>query len=53
MVSESAIVRFMDDGTLVAEVVPELWILSRHSSHVEAPILARGDDQATVRSRAA
>jgi len=42
----------MDDGTLVAEVIPELWLLSRHSSHIEAPILTRSDDQVTVRSRA-
>lgn len=51
VVSESAIVRLMDDGTLVAEVIPELWILSRHSSHIDAPVLTRSDDQVTVLSR--
>jgi DNA integrity scanning protein DisA with diadenylate cyclase activity len=51
VVSESAIVRIMDDGTLVAEIIPELWILSRHSSHIEAPILTRSDEHVTVLSR--
>lgn len=51
VVSESAIVRLMDEGTLMAEIMPELWILSRHSSHIDAPILTRSDDQVTVLSR--
>lgn len=51
VVSESAIVRLMDKGTLVAEIMPELWILSRHSSHIEAPVLTRSDEQVTVLSR--
>lgn len=51
VVSESAIVRLMDDGVLMAEIMPELWILSRHSSHIEAPVLTRSDDQVTVMSR--
>ncbi len=52
VVSESAIVRLMDDGVLMAEIMPELWILSRHSSHIDAPVLTRSDDQVTVLSRA-
>lgn len=52
VVSESAIVRLMDEGMLMAEIMPELWILSRHSSHIEAPVLTRSDDQVTVLSRA-
>jgi len=51
VVSESAIVRLMDDGVLMAEIMPEFWILSRHSSHIEVPILTRSDDQVTVLSR--
>lgn len=48
VVSESAVVRLMDDGALVAEIIPELWILSRYSSHIEAPIPTRSDEQVTV-----
>jgi DNA integrity scanning protein DisA with diadenylate cyclase activity len=51
VVSESAVVRLLDDGALVAEVIPELWILNRYSSHIEAPVLTRSDDQVTVMSR--
>lgn len=51
VVSESAVVRLMDEGTLVAEIIPELWILNRYSSHIEAPVLTRSDEQVTVLSR--
>jgi len=51
VVSESAIVRLLDGGEVVAEVIPELWILSRSSSHIDAPMLTRSDEQITVLSR--
>jgi len=51
VVSESTIVRIMDEGELVAEIIPELWILNRYSSHIEAPVLSRSDEQVTVLSR--
>jgi DNA integrity scanning protein DisA with diadenylate cyclase activity len=51
VVSQSAVVRLFDDGELVAEVLPELWMLSRYSSHIEAPVFTRSSDQVTVRSR--
>jgi DNA integrity scanning protein DisA with diadenylate cyclase activity len=51
VVSESAVVRLMDDGELVAEIIPELWILTRYSSHIDAPVLTRSDEQVTVLSR--
>lgn len=34
VVSESSVVRLFADGALVAEIVPELWLLHRHSSHI-------------------
>lgn len=51
VVSESAVLRLMDGGALVAEIIPELWLLSRYSSHIEDPVLTRSDAQVTVRSR--
>ncbi len=51
VVSTSAIVRLFDDGVLVAEVIPELWILNRYSSHIDAPLLTRSDEQVTILSR--
>jgi DNA integrity scanning protein DisA with diadenylate cyclase activity len=37
VVSESAMVRVFDDGKLIAEVLPELWLLSRYSVQLRAP----------------
>lgn len=51
VVSESSVVRLFDDGELFAEVIPELWIMSRYSSHIDAPIFTQSDDQVTVLSR--
>lgn len=51
VVSESTTARLMDDEPLVAEIIPELWILNRYSSHIDVPILARGDEQGTARSQ--
>jgi diadenylate cyclase len=34
-VSESSTVRMFDDGELVAEIVPELWLLGRYSSYLD------------------
>jgi DNA integrity scanning protein DisA with diadenylate cyclase activity len=38
VVSESAVVRVFYGGRLQAEILPELWLLRRHSSHLGAPI---------------
>jgi len=37
VVSESALVRVFADGALIAEVLPELWLLSRHNVKLHAP----------------
>jgi diadenylate cyclase len=37
VVSESAMVRVFHDGKLIAEVLPELWLLSRHSVQLRRP----------------
>ncbi len=38
VVSESAVVRVFYNGQLEAEVLPELWLLSRHSLHLQGPV---------------
>jgi diadenylate cyclase len=35
VVSESSTVRMFDDGELVAEIVPELWLLGGYGSHLD------------------
>jgi DNA integrity scanning protein DisA with diadenylate cyclase activity len=34
VVSESSIVRILDSGEIVAEIIPELWILRKHGLHL-------------------
>lgn len=51
VVSESSVVRMFDDGELIAEVIPELWMMNRYRSQIEAPISTRSDEQVTVLSK--
>lgn len=48
VVSESAVVRLFDDGELVGEVIPELWMMNRYRSQIEAPVAARSDEREQV-----
>jgi diadenylate cyclase len=50
-VSESSMVRMFDDGELVSEIVPELWMLGRYSSQLEGQAYARQEGHLTVMSR--
>jgi diadenylate cyclase len=51
-VSESSMVRVFDDGELISEITPELWMLGRYSSYLEGlPSTTRRDDEMTVVSR--
>lgn len=36
VVSESSIVRVFDDGELISQIIPELWMFSRYHSHLAA-----------------
>jgi DNA integrity scanning protein DisA with diadenylate cyclase activity len=38
VVSESAVVRVFHEGGLVAEIIPELWLLARHHTQLRAPV---------------
>jgi DNA integrity scanning protein DisA with diadenylate cyclase activity len=38
VVSESAVVRIFYEGCLQAEILPELWLLSRHNLHLLGPV---------------
>ncbi len=52
VVSESALVRVFVDAELVAEILPELWLLRERSLHVEKPYSLRSDQYLTVATRA-
>ena len=52
VVSESSMVRMFDDGELVSEIVPELWMIDGYRSRVEGQTLTRQEEDITVISRA-
>jgi diadenylate cyclase len=52
VVSESSMVRMFDDGELVSEIVPELWMIDGYTSRMEGRIFTRRDKDVTVIGRA-
>jgi diadenylate cyclase len=51
-VSESSTVRMFDDGELVSEIIPEIWMLGGYSTKLEGRTLVRQDEDITVIGRA-
>jgi DNA integrity scanning protein DisA with diadenylate cyclase activity len=51
VVSESSIVRVFDDGELVSEIIPELWMISKYSHHLADPYAERREKELTVVSK--
>jgi DNA integrity scanning protein DisA with diadenylate cyclase activity len=51
VVSESSIVRVFDDGEIVSEIIPELWLLKRYGLHLLEPFSRLSDEQITVMSK--
>jgi DNA integrity scanning protein DisA with diadenylate cyclase activity len=51
VVSESSVVRVFDDGELVSEIIPELWLFSRYSHHLEGPYSERTGERLAVISK--
>jgi diadenylate cyclase len=51
VVSESAVVRVFYEGHLQAEILPELWLLSRHSLHLRGRIQQYGSPDLRVFTR--
>jgi diadenylate cyclase len=47
-VSESSTVRMFDDGDLVAEIVPELWLLGGYGSYLDGSSMGRESRRSTL-----
>jgi hypothetical protein len=45
------LVRVFDHGELVAEIIPELWMLSRYTLHLTRPYTERTEEHMTVLSK--
>lgn len=44
-VSESSMVRVFDDGELVGEILPELWLIGRESLYIQRPKISEDRDK--------
>lgn len=53
VVSESAVVRVFDGGELIAEIIPELWLLHRYNFHLTGSYSLRKADAMAVASKRA
>ncbi|MFP5212761.1 MAG: DNA integrity scanning protein DisA nucleotide-binding domain protein [Acidobacteriota bacterium] len=51
VVSESSVVRVFDDGGLVSEIIPELWMFSRFTSHLAGKVCEHSTEDMTVMSK--
>jgi diadenylate cyclase len=51
-VSESSMVRVFDDGELISEIIPEVWMWNGYNSGLKGPTSMRTDNEMAVISRA-
>jgi DNA integrity scanning protein DisA with diadenylate cyclase activity len=52
VVSESSVVRVFDDGEILSEIIPELWLFRRHGQDLDGPYSAQtGQKEPDSRSR--
>ncbi len=52
VVSESSMVRMFDDGELVSEIIPELWMINGYKTRLEGRTFTRREEEVTVIGRA-
>jgi DNA integrity scanning protein DisA with diadenylate cyclase activity len=53
VVSESSMVRVFDDGLLISEIIPEIWMMNQHRlSTLDGDVRVRQESEITVRTRA-
>jgi diadenylate cyclase len=48
VVSESAVVRVFHEGALAAEILPELWVLSRYQSQLKGPVTTQQRENVAI-----
>ncbi len=51
VVSEVSVVRVFDDGELICEIIPELWMLSKYTHHLTGRYSEKTDHSITVLSK--
>ena len=48
VVFESSVVRVFDDGVIIAEILPELWLLRNYSLHLSKPYTKHTDHEVSI-----
>ncbi len=51
-VSESSMVRMFDDGDLISEIIPEVWMMNGYHTKLNGPTYTRSDEDLAVVARA-
>ncbi len=51
VVSESSVVRVFDDGEIVGEVIPELWLMRNYTLHLDGEYHTHTEENVTVVSK--
>ena len=51
VVSESSIVRVFDDGEIISEIIPELWMFARYGTHLAGEIAELEEEDLTIVSK--
>lgn len=51
-VSESSMVRMFDDGELISEIIPEIWMMNGYNTKLDGPTYTRSDEDLAVVARA-
>jgi DNA integrity scanning protein DisA with diadenylate cyclase activity len=51
VVSESSMVRVFDNGEIIGEIIPELWMLKYYSLHITEPYSQKSNQEITVVSK--
>jgi diadenylate cyclase len=51
VVSESSVVRIVDDGEVVSEIIPELWLLRRQGLYYEGPCAGQTNHDTTTANK--
>jgi len=51
VLSETSIVRVFDNGEIISQIIPEVWLLHRHGLHIAPPYLTRTTEDLTIVSK--
>ena len=51
VVSESSVIRIFDEGKIISEIIPELWLAKRHGIYSKKSFAEKNINQVTVTSK--